>query len=244
MNPSNYTSVKDNFNRDGYATILHLYTDGEVCEMIRIIDAHAQAEVHSGKTKKIFAIRQCLKSIPELTSVIYNDPFRQLVSQVFGKDYFIVKSIYFDKPEDANWFVAYHQDLMITVADKAEMADYGPWSNKTGQYTVQPPVALLKQIYTLRIHLDDTDAKSGALKVIPGSHLQGISRPELIDWNTTKEEECCVPAGGAMLMKPLLLHSSARSTGQKRRRVIHIEFCNATLPQPLQWSEKLAIAHL
>lgn len=244
MNSSNYTTVKDSFIRDGYATIPRLYTDKEVCEMIRIIDLNTHSDKSSEKIQNVFAIRQCLKKIPELTSVIYNNNFKQLVSQVFGKDYFIVKSIYFDKPEEANWFVAYHQDLMITVTEKAEIDGYGPWSNKPGQFTVQPPVELLERMYTVRIHLDDTDAQNGALKVIPGSHVQGVYRPELIDWNTTKEIQCLVPAGGVMLMKPLLLHSSARSMGKKRRRVLHIELSNQDLPQPLEWSEKLKITGL
>ncbi|WP_129021140.1 phytanoyl-CoA dioxygenase family protein [Edaphocola flava] len=241
MNLSYYATVKDNFIRDGHATIPRLYTDAEICEMIRIIDLNAHADMPSEKTQKVFAIRQCLKKIPELTSLIYNNNFKKLVQEVFGKDYFIVKSIYFDKPEEANWFVAYHQDMMITVAEKTEIDGYGPWSNKPGQYTVQPPVELLERMYTVRIHLDDTDAQNGALKVISGSHIQGVYRPELIDWNTNKEVQCFVPAGGAMLMKPLLLHSSARSIGQKRRRVLHIELSNQDLPQPLEWSEKLEL---
>jgi ectoine hydroxylase-related dioxygenase (phytanoyl-CoA dioxygenase family) len=46
-----------------------------------------------------------------------------------------------------------------------------------------------------------------------------------------------VPKGDVMLMRPLLLHASGRSTNNNRRRVIHIECSKSTLPAPLQWTE-------
>ncbi|MFN5417519.1 MAG: phytanoyl-CoA dioxygenase family protein, partial [Flavobacteriia bacterium] len=82
---------------------------------------------------------------------------------------------------------------------------------------------------------------NGALKVIPNSHSTGIYRPEAIDWSKEKEEICSVKKGGVMLMKPLLLHSSNRSTTNKKRRVIHIEFSNQELASELQWAERLDI---
>jgi hypothetical protein len=41
-----------------------------------------------------------------------------------------------------------------------------------------------------------------------------------------------------MLMKPLLLHASSRSTSARPRRVIHLEFSNVELPQGLAWRER------
>jgi ectoine hydroxylase-related dioxygenase (phytanoyl-CoA dioxygenase family) len=134
----------------------------------------------------------------------------------------VVKSIYFDKPEQSNWFVAYHQDLTISVDRKLSLEGFGPWTVKQDQFAVQPPFEVLEKGFTIRIHLDDTDQHNGALNVIPKSHLKGIYRPETIDWTSEKEVSCAVPAGGIMIMKPLLLHSSARTTNGKRRRVIHI----------------------
>ncbi len=40
-----------------------------------------------------------------------------------------------------------------------------------------------------------------------------------------------------MLMKPLTLHASNRTTNNQQRRVIHIEFSNQKLPSPLEWLE-------
>jgi hypothetical protein len=42
-----------------------------------------------------------------------------------------------------------------------------------------------------------------------------------------------------MIMKPLLLHSSSRTTNNQKRRVIHIEFSNQELPKEIQWAERM-----
>lgn len=160
---------------------------------------------------------------------------------MFGENYFTVKSIYFDKPEKSNWYVAYHQDLTISVDKKAELKNFGPWTSKQNQFAVQPPLDILENIFTIRIHLDDTDENNGALKVVPTSHAKGIYRPETINWNVETENICSVGKGGIMVMKPLLLHSSIRTTNGKKRRVIHIEFSDKELPNELSWSEKLEI---
>jgi ectoine hydroxylase-related dioxygenase (phytanoyl-CoA dioxygenase family) len=47
---------------------------------------------------------------------------------------------------------------------------------------------ILENIYTIRIHLDDTDENNGALKVVPKSHAKGIYRPETIDWTVETEQ--------------------------------------------------------
>jgi ectoine hydroxylase-related dioxygenase (phytanoyl-CoA dioxygenase family) len=94
-------------------------------------------------------------------------------------------------------------------------------------------------MFTMRIHLDDTDENNGALKVIPGSHLKKVYRAETIDWSVEKETICSVPKGGIMVMKPLLLHASGRTVNGLNRRVLHIEFCNRELPAPLLWTERL-----
>jgi hypothetical protein len=41
------------------------------------------------------------------------------------------------------------------------------------------------------------------------------------------------------LMRPLLLHSSVSAAEPANRRVIHIEFAAAELPDGVQWQESL-----
>jgi ectoine hydroxylase-related dioxygenase (phytanoyl-CoA dioxygenase family) len=124
------------------------------------------------------------------------------------------------------------------VNKKADIAGYGPWTVKHNQFGVQPPLNILQDNFTIRIHLDDADGNNGALKVIPGSHLKGIYRPETINWEVETETICTVKAGGIMIMRPLLLHASNRTINNKKRRVVHIEFSRTELPNGLDWVEK------
>ncbi|WP_299246809.1 phytanoyl-CoA dioxygenase family protein [uncultured Aquimarina sp.] len=230
---------KTKFHKQGFETISNIYSNQEINELIRVLESLDTENSNFRKTKDLFAIRQFLKEVPEIKGLIFNDRLKQLVEKHFGKDYFMVKSIYFDKPPASNWFVSYHQDLSISVNKKEMISGYTNWTIKKDQFGVQPPLEILENIFTIRIHLDDTDENNGALKVIPKSHTKGIYRPENIDWTIEKEVICHVPKGGIMLMKPLLLHSSSRTINHQRRRVVHLEFSNKNLAKNLDWAEKI-----
>lgn len=237
----NFLAYRDELELNGFVIIRDIFTDDETEDITQTIN---KADGNTGTFRKsadLFAIRQFLKEIPQAKKYILNAKLKEVISQLFGENYFAVKSIYFDKPGNSNWFVAYHQDLTISVNQKTESNDYGPWTIKQNQFAVQPPIEILENIYTIRIHLDETDENNGALKVVPNSHLKKIYRPEMIDWTVETEVTCNVPKGGIMIMKPLLLHSSGRTNNNKNRRVVHIEFSDAELPKPLQWSERMSI---
>jgi ectoine hydroxylase-related dioxygenase (phytanoyl-CoA dioxygenase family) len=223
----------------GYTVIPDVYDDIEIDGLIQQIEGTKSDKSTFRRTEDLFAIRQFLKEVPAVIPIIFNEKLKAIIAEIFAATHFVVKSIYFDKPESSNWFVAYHQDLTISVKERHEVPGFGPWTVKQNQFAVQPPVELLQQNFTIRIHLNETDKSNGALRVIPGSHQKGIYRPENIDWSEELEQICDVPKGGIMIMRPLLLHSSSRSTGNRRRRVVHIEFAKSELPQPLEWSEQL-----
>lgn len=226
--------------QQGFDILTEMYSADEVERILITIQQASDNSTAFRKTADLFAIRQVLKEIPDLTALVLNGKLRTWINTNFGTGYFIVKSIYFDKPGNSNWFVAYHQDLTISVDKKIALEGFGPWTVKQEQFAVQPPADFLKNMFTIRIHLDDTDEQNGALKVIPGSHLT-ICRPEAIDRSTVLETICVVPKGGVMIMKPLLLHASGRTQNGKNRRVLHIEFCNKELPAPIQWVERQTI---
>jgi hypothetical protein len=229
---------RDKIDLNGFTTIEDVYTRKELNQIVEVIDHADASNATFRKSSDLFAIRQFLREIPSIGPILLNENLKKIIHQIFGPDYFVVKSIYFDKPERSNWFVAYHQDLTISVDNKIELENFGPWTVKQNQFAVQPPTEILENIVTIRIHIDDTNEKNGALKVIPQSHLKKIYRPETIDWTKEKEAVVNVGAGGIMIMKPLLLHSSNRTTNNKKRRVIHIEFSNLELPKGIHWSER------
>lgn len=231
-------TLQHQLDANGYAVTQPILTDVTIEALLACIERADQHHAAFRKTDDLFAIRQFFKQVPGALTALFDEALISFVDALLGKEYRMVKCIYFDKPAASNWFVAYHQDLTIAVAARKDVAGFGPWTVKQEQYAVQPPLPVLEDMVTLRIHLDETNAGNGALKVIPASHRKGIYRPETIDWDKEQEDICNVPKGGIMLMKPLLLHASGRTTNNRPRRVVHIEFSSMQLPDGLEWAEE------
>ncbi len=164
----------------------------------------------------------------------------QLVLSMLPPNLRPVRSILFDKTSSENWPVPWHQDLTIAVAAAEEVDAYGPWSYKDGAPHVQPPVSLLENMVTVRIHLDETPASNGALRVIPGSHRKGkLSAESVVDQDKGMAVTCECHAGDVLLMSPLILHSSRRSELPSQRRILHFEYARKDdLDALLDWFEQ------
>jgi hypothetical protein len=204
----------------GYATLPALYTAAEIAALLHCLESAPAASPNFRRSQDVFAIRNLLGEIPALWPLLDTPALHGLLGELFPAGCHLTKGIYFDKPAGSNWLVAC------------------PWTAKAGWVAVQPPVQVLENTVTIRLHLDDCDATNGALKVVPGSHLGGVVPAATIAAHTATATVCTVPAGGAMLMKPLLLHASSRSTSDRPRRVIHLEFSAAELPAGLAWRER------
>ncbi|MGI4740038.1 MAG: phytanoyl-CoA dioxygenase family protein [Janthinobacterium lividum] len=225
----------------GFAILPQLYAPSEIAALLQCIEGAPAASPNFRRNQDVFAIRNLLSEVPALWPLLDTSALRGLLGELFPAGCHLTKGIYFDKPAGSNWLVAWHQDLMINVDRRADLSGFGPWTAKAGWVAVQPPAAVLENTVTIRLHLDDCDATNGALKVVPGSHQCGVVPAETIATQTATATVCAVPAGGAMLMKPLLLHASNRSTSDRPRRVIHLEFSAAELPAGLAWRERRAV---
>src|SRR6266404_6137134 len=183
--------------------------------------------------------RRGLLNMPAVARLASSAQLLDLVRPYLKSEHRPVRSIYFDKSPETNWLVAWHQDLTLAVRSRIDVPGFGPWSMKDGIPHVQPPVELLEQMLTVRLHLDDCDETNGALRVIPGSHAFGRLTAERIRQLSGHSDAvlCRLSAGDALLMSPLLLHASSRSHNPGHRRVLHIEYAVFSLPPELQWSE-------
>ena len=225
----NFNQHKIALNKDGFLLVENCFNENELNKITGFIK----------ENNFNFSERQLLKRYPKLQEIIFeNDNFRKLFNTICDEGYFLSKAIYFNKHSKSNWFVSYHQDLSISVKNKIETKDYHSWTNKSEQLGVIPPLYILENSYTFRIHLDKTDETNGVLKVISKSHQKGIIRVDnKFDASEQGDEVFCdIGKGGIMLMKPMLLHSSQKSISEKDRRVIHLEFCNQEIP--MEWLEK------
>ncbi|UOQ71087.1 phytanoyl-CoA dioxygenase family protein [Hymenobacter cellulosilyticus] len=236
--PSTFPRLTQELQQQGFVVLPTLLQPAETARLLHALEQAPSSGPNFRRSQDLFAIRDVLGEVPALQPILAASALPQLLQALFPKGCHLVKSIYFDKPAHSNWLVAWHQDLMISVDRKAELPGYGPWTSKPEGVAVQPPRAVLENICTIRLHLDACDATNGALKVVPGSHREGPLAGAELPGRTTGAVVCAVPAGGAMLMKPLLLHASNRSRSARSRRVLHLEFASIDLPQGLQWREK------
>lgn len=165
-----------------------------------------------------------------------SQPFVGLAEQLVGPGAAPRRAILFDKTPGVNWNLGWHQDTKIPVRSVCrELEGYSAWSEKEGVVHVLPPPQVLEKCVALRLHLDDCSAANGALKVIPGSHLNGV-RSDVNKAELKEQVTLEAMAGDLIWMRPLVLHASSKSESPHHRRVIHIEYSSATLPQGLEWA--------
>ena len=217
----------------------------------RQVEAHGYALIHGGVSEEtIQALETALDAdqhgIRNLLSnqvvrrIAGSDEVRKSVESVLGDECFAVRGIFFNKSLKANWKVVWHQDCVIAVLEKLDIEGWGPWSSKADVIHVRPALAVLQQMLAIRIHLDDCGEDNGPLRVIPGSHRDGILSDSEIQ-NRSKESAvaCGVLRGDAILMRPLLLHSSPPATKPSNRRVVHLEFAASELPHGAEWQDRV-----
>lgn len=193
---------------------------------------------------KTYSLREVFLRLPQLKSLIINKNLKQIIDSLLPNA-FLTKVIYFDKTIQDNWYVTWHQDLPINVQEKIETEGFSSWTKKEDVVSVIPPEVINKNTISIRVHLDDTNATNGALKVIPGSHNKRLSDAEIkLIIDNSLPFDCEVNLGGIHILKPQILHASSKNKSGKRRRVLHLEFSNMDLPNGLEYAEKDVISVL
>lgn len=153
-----------------------------------------------------------------------------------------VRIVAFNKSESANWGVPWHQDRVIAVSEKAEIAGYNNWTKKSGTWHCEPPLSILDEMLFVRIHLDDNDQSNGAMEIAVGSHSNGFvpsANAESVA-NTFPIETCVAKRGDVLILKMLTLHSSKPAQIRSGRRVFRVDFSSTQLPLPLLWGGQSA----
>lgn len=211
-----------------------------------VLDEHSRVELlrelEGLLSESPAGVRGLAAKVPSVRTLADSPAIRSLVTLVLGSEAQLVRSILFNKSDEANWQVAWHQDLAIAVAERAEVHGYSSWSLKEGVPHVQPPIELLERMLSVRLHLDPADETNGALWVSPGSHRLGrLPAAEAAAVAERNGKHLCVArAGDALLLRPLILHASRKAISTMPRRVIHLEFAGVSLPESLTWAEAAA----
>ncbi|MCC7421116.1 MAG: phytanoyl-CoA dioxygenase family protein [Planctomycetaceae bacterium] len=244
-------SYGDRVELEGYAIIPGVLSVAEVERWRAEVDSASatMTDVDAVRDRgSLYAIRNLFDVIPALRTIATLPAVRQLVEPVLGPKALLVKGMLFDKSDGANWGVFWHQDLSVPVRipdpkRHPDVPGFGPWTRKGGVVCVQPPVTVLERMLAVRLHLDPCTADNGPLRVLAGSHRHArLSDAATAEWTRTHQPiECLCDVGAAIVMRPLLLHSSPKCTVPARRRVLHFEFAADDLPSPLDWHERIPL---
>jgi hypothetical protein len=238
-----HTSWSNRLGRDGFVILDRVATPDRVGELIEATRVYAtgNSDGRLDRRGEVYGGRDLLWRIDEVRRLARSRELLDIAETILGPGAFAARGLFFDKTVTANWNLPWHQDRTIAVRERRDVPGFGPWTLKGGITHVHAPVGLLTRMVTIRLHLDDCGPESGPLRVLPGSHVSGKLDPGTITmWSSragARAVDCLVPAGGAVIMRPLLLHASASGTGPGRRRVIHLEYAAETLPGGLEWYE-------
>ncbi len=234
------------FRQEGYALLDGVLTPDQVALWIERTEKARRDTTSSASVSNssgVYALRNLVDVIPEAAELLQCPALIAIVQAVLGTNAFLVRSTLFDKTDGANWGVFWHQDLAIAVSERHELPGYHAWTKKAGVVCVQPPTEILSGILTVRLSLDACHADNGALRVLPGSHVNRWNSADIDQMTSVREEVVCsTKAGGAVLMSPLTLHASSPMNVPGHRRVIHLEFAAQELPHPLQWNYRLPLS--
>ena len=218
------------FFENGCEIVEDFISESWLCKILEEIEISEISTDVSG-------VRNIDKKLKSVAEYLNSNEFKEKASAFVPANGQLVRSILFNKSPESNWFVTWHQDKTVSVSSKFEKPGWSAWSVKENTLHVQPPLAVLEGIITIRVHLDPTPKENGCLKVIPNSHKLGIlSQEQIIDIIASEDAYFCeAEKRDALIMRPHLLHASSKSSEPNNRRVLHFEFSNWQLPSSVYW---------
>ncbi len=250
-------SVQARLQSDGFL-ILEECLSHEECQAwcVRVSDSLDNADAQGRLQTKIadqsvtYGSRNLLAICPEVVELLFRPVIAASCREILGGDYGVVRGLYFDKPPGLSWSLPWHQDLTIAVAERRSIDSanvsidgFSKPTLKAGICHVEAPTSLLEQMLTVRIHLDLMGPHNGPIVVRRSSHLAGkLLHSQVPAADDVTEVHC--PAGSAMLMRPLLSHSSIASLPglSLHRRTIHLELSAIeNLPYGFRWHTYIPI---
>lgn len=225
---------------DGFAIVERVVEHNVIDGLARAIDGLPESDAVRRK-QNVYGIRNLLEVCPAVADLAVSPPVRALVTPVLGDHCFAVRATFFDKVPDANWKLRWHQDSVIAVKKRIDTPGFEAWAEKAGVQQVRPPESVLRHMLAIRVHLDDCRADNGPLRVLVGSHTGRWDRDDLETAKSRHTETVCeVSKGGVLAMRPLLLHASGPSQSPHHRRVVHLEYAAADLPNVLEWRSRVS----
>jgi ectoine hydroxylase-related dioxygenase (phytanoyl-CoA dioxygenase family) len=183
-----------------------------VLEVLEALDRAELARTRAGARHVL--------AVPAVRALASSPAMMQLARAYVGVDAVPFRATLFDKSRASNWLVTWHQDTALPIRSRADLHGWGPWSRKGGVLHAIAPATALGQVIALRVALDDSTSENGPLRVLPGTHSEGVLSHRQIEMLAAT----VAPVDCVLAMRPLTVHGSSKSRGDDPRRVLHVEF--------------------
>jgi ectoine hydroxylase-related dioxygenase (phytanoyl-CoA dioxygenase family) len=210
--------LQERISTDGFAIVPNAIADREVADLLAVLE---QSELPRSRA----GMRHVMRN-ESVATIARDSRLAALAQEVLGNSAIPFRATLFDKSPTSNWLVVWHQDTALPLRERREVPGWGPWSIKDGVNYAHAPASALEQVLALRLHLDDSVAENGPLRVLPGTHGLGVLSDDALHDLSTKITviDCTVPQGGILAMRPLVVHACSKSQSAAPRRVLHIEY--------------------
>jgi hypothetical protein len=103
-----------------------------------------------------------------------NSQLLAIAGETLGEAAFAFRVTLFDKSSAANWLVVWRQGTALPIQQRNETPGWGPWSVKERVIYAHACAGALSPVLALRVHLDDSRADRGPLRVLPATNNCGV----------------------------------------------------------------------
>ena len=201
---------KARLEADGFLRVGPVLTDDELAEARAHVDRIVAEQVRLGKRPEYAMAVHVLD--PYFMRLACHPRFLDILECVMGPDIVLVSAHLLCKPPHDGHPVSWHQD---------------------GAFAAIEPMSLV----TLYLALDDCDAGNGGMRMLPGSHRNGLARHDVIREGETTRKELgrevidaypSVPlelrAGECSLHLPWTIHGSDANRSDRRRAALPMRY--------------------
>ena len=219
------------FASDGYAVFERALSGGALALLRGECDAFVAREDArmdalgvdtigiSHRGKRYFA-NECQRSVPALRTVLFGETMADICRATLGDTVYFFFDQYVVKGPEGGLPFSWHQDSGYVVGNGGP-ADHAPY-------------------LTCWIPLDDATVENGTVRVVPGSHRNGIlphdrqpGTNDLVGAPAESEGVTLeVPAGSVVAFSSLLLHATGANLSDKPRRVYLAQYTVEAMLNP------------
>jgi hypothetical protein len=166
---------------------------------------------------------------PAVNQVAHDPRLLSIARRFLRADPFPFRATLFEKSARNNWLVVWHQDTALPLRDRRDVPGWGPWSVKAGIAYAHAPASALSRVIALRLHIDDSRADNGPLRVLPGTHTLGVLSDVEIGRLFERFDRSIVsfrPAASLLCVRFSCTHRP------RPRPIIHVGFCTSSTQIP------------